>query len=436
MKTLFELLSQEGAEAGGRPGEAPAGFGDPEGEYRAATLGCGVAYRRDRRLLRVCGRAPRRMLNGIVTNALADPPIPVAALRGKGGGDEGEAGASGPWIISREHRERRSGGLARRDEGLVAALPARGATQSEAVQRGCSAARMPWEVCPRAAREEQGAAILEGDASYGTILTRKGRMVTDLVALWLGADEAAGIGLEVAAAASAAVRERLVRYLPPRFARFEDLGDRVALFSVVGRCARDAVAKTCGRVPASGLAVLGGGPLASGAVVARGLEQVPSWNIWVSANSAARWWRRLREEGGGAPVGTEAWRTLRIEAGYPAFGVDMDDTTIPIEAGLGDRAFDHEKGCYTGQEVIVRLRDRGRVNWHLRRLRFGDALPLAGQELFQPGVEKPRGRVTSAARSPQLGEVVGLGYVRREVEPPAELRLGGREGPPVSVEER
>ena len=133
-------------------------------------------------------------------------------------------------------------------------------------------------------------------------------------------------------------------------------------------------------------------------------------------------------------MGTEVWRTLRIEQGYPAFGVDMDDTTIPIEAGLGDRAFDHGKGCYTGQEVIVRLRDRGRVNWHLRRLRFGDALPLTGQELFHPGVEKPRGRVTSAVRSPHLGEVVGLGYVRREVEPPAEL--GSGEGPPVSVEER
>lgn len=364
MKTLFKLLSEEGAEAGGRPGEAPAGFGDPDGEYRAATLGCGVVYRGDRRLLRVYGRAPRRTLNGIVTNALPDPPIPVAAVRGK------------------------------------------------------------------------GAAMLAGDASYGTILTRKGRMVTDLVALWLGADEDAGIGLEVAAAASAAVRERLVRYLPPRFARFEDLGDRVALLSVVGRCAEDAVAKTCGGAPASGLAVLGGGPLAGGAIVARGLEQIPSWNLWVPADSAAKWWRRLRDEGGGAPVGTEVWRTLQIEAGYPAFGVDMDDTTIPVEAGLGDRAFDHGKGCYTGQEVIVRLRDRGRVNWHLRRLRFGDALPLAGQELFQPGVEKPRGRVTSSARSPHLGEVVGLGYVRREVEPPAELRLGNGEGPPVSVEKR
>ncbi|MCY3809143.1 MAG: hypothetical protein OXG58_06950 [Gemmatimonadetes bacterium] len=378
MRTLFELLSQEGAEAGGRSGEAPAGFGDPYGEYRAATLGCGVVCRRDRRLLRVYGRAPRRMLNGIVTNAVPDPPTPVAAGRDMGAGDEGEAEAE----------------------------------------------------------EEQGAAILEGDASYGTILTRKGRMVTDLVALWLGADEDAGIGLEVAAAAGAAVRERLVRYLPPRFARFEDLGDRVALLSVVGNRAQDAVAKTCGRAPASGLAVLCGGPLAGGAVVARGLEQVPSWNLWVPADSAAGWWRRLREEEGGAPVGTEVWRTLQIEAGYPAFGADMDDTTIPIEAGLGDRAFDHGKGCYTGQEVIVRLRDRGRVNWHLRRLRFGEALPLAGQELFQPGVERPRGRVTSSARSPRLDEVVGLGYVRREVEPPAELRLGSGEGPPVSVEER
>ncbi len=106
--------------------------------------------------------------------------IPFGALRSlrlaAGGPSEG---ASSPWIISREHRERRSAPLARRDEGLVAALPAQGATQSgatgvgivnhglhnvnqtlqfeetsEAVQRGCSAARMPWEVCPRAVRCE------------------------------------------------------------------------------------------------------------------------------------------------------------------------------------------------------------------------------------------------------------------------------------------
>ena len=89
--------------------------------------------------------------------------MPGARLEGEG--EDADAGvgctataigASSPWIISREHRERRSAGLARRDEGLVAALPARGATQSVAVQRGCSAARMPGEVCPRAARSAVG----------------------------------------------------------------------------------------------------------------------------------------------------------------------------------------------------------------------------------------------------------------------------------------
>ena len=72
----------------------------------------------------------------------------------------------------------------------------------------------------------------------------------------------------------------------------------------------------------------------------------------------AECWLRL-EQAGAAPVGSGVWETLRIEAGLPAFGADMDGATIPVEAGLADRAIDHDKGCYTGQEVIVRIRDRG-----------------------------------------------------------------------------
>ena len=144
-------------------------------------------------------------------------------------------------------------------------------------------------------------------------------------------------------------------------------------------------------------------------------------------------WDRLQEHGA-VPVGAGAWHTLRVESGYPEFGVDMDDGTIPVEAGLVDVAFDHDKGCYTGQEVIVRIRHRGRVNWHLRALRFGEVAARPGAQLFEAGGTKVRGRVTSVADSPRFGQVIGLGYVRREVEPPAVLRLGSGEGSPVGVE--
>src|SRR5690606_40475889 len=87
-----------------------------------------------------------------------------------------------------------------------------------------------------------------------------------------------------------------------------------------------------------------------------------------------------------------------------------------------------------GQEVIVRILHRGHVNWHLRGLLLGEApAPARGTTLVRAGETKPVARVTSACASPVHGQTIALGYVRREVEPPAELRLGGPDGPPVQV---
>ena len=95
----------------------------------------------------------------------------------------------------------------------------------------------------------------------------------------------------------------------------------------------------------------------------------------------------------------------------------MDDGTLPPEAGITDRAIDHGKGCYTGQEVIVRIRDRGHVNWELRRLDFGaEGAPESGAELTEPGSDKPTARIRTVVPSPQAGGYLALAYVRRGVE--------------------
>lgn len=390
MGDLHELLRERGAVfAGDGDDRTPRHFGDPRGEYRAATEAVGVVHRADRRLLRVHGRAPRQMLHGILTNRIPEPPVVGDGYPLGGDGLAAEGGDAG--------------------YGNGVGVPGDGA-------------------------EAAVAAALEGEAVYGAILTPKGRMVTDLTTLWLGAGEGEGLGLDVATSGHAAVLRHFTRFLPPRFARVEDLGDRTGLLTVLGPRAVEVLADAFGTVPADGYALLGGGLAAGGLLVARGVEQVPSWDIRAPAGAMAELWQRL-ETSGAVPVGWAVWETLRIEAGLPAFGVDMDDTTIPVEAGLLDRAFDHDKGCYTGQEVIVRIRHRGRVNWHLRALRFGDAAPEAGQQLFEAGGTKVRGRVTSVAQSPRFGQAVGLGYVRREVEPPATLRLGSGSGPVVGVEE-
>jgi len=116
---------------------------------------------------------------------------------------------------------------------------------------------------------------------------------------------------------------------------------------------------------------------------------------------------------GGTPVGMQAIETLRIEAGNPWFGEDYDDKVIPHEAGLEHSHISYEKGCYTGQEIVERVRSRGHANRRLACLKFGGAdAPPPGTKLLADG--KEIGNVTSSAFSPLLNRTIGLGYVRRE----------------------
>ena len=109
----------------------------------------------------------------------------------------------------------------------------------------------------------------------------------------------------------------------------------------------------------------------------------------------------------------EALNSVRLELGAPWFGHDYDDKQIPHEAGLEHSHINYEKGCYTGQEIVERVRSRGHVNRRLTELRFFSAeAPAPGTKLLQEGNEI--GSVTSTAFSPRLGQPIGLGYLRRE----------------------
>jgi tRNA-modifying protein YgfZ len=119
---------------------------------------------------------------------------------------------------------------------------------------------------------------------------------------------------------------------------------------------------------------------------------------------------------------------LRIRAGTPRFGREIDDRVLPAEAGLEARAIDFAKGCYPGQEPVARQHYRGRVNRALRVLRIsGGEPPEYDAELTYEG--RVVGRVTSAARDGD--EVVALGYVRLDVPKDAVLRLGDRSARPL-----
>ncbi|HWV58638.1 MAG TPA: glycine cleavage T C-terminal barrel domain-containing protein, partial [Longimicrobiales bacterium] len=273
----------------------------------------------------------------------------------------------------------------------------------------------------------------EGQGVYAAMLTPKGKMVADLRIFRLP-DR---VLLEMAASAEAAVREHLKKFVPPLFARVETTPEALRVVGVYGPRARELLGAALGSPPEAGapeeafttISTAHGEAL----VIRTAYAGDGGYDVVVPAADADTIWRTLHAAGA-VPAGHAALEALRIEAGRPRWGADLDDTVIPIEAGLRERAISETKGCYTGQEVIIRILHRGHVNRHLRGLLLGDApLPAPGTPLTRAADARPVGQVTSACASPGLGQTIALGYVRREIEPPAELRLGSPEGAVVRV---
>ena len=116
-------------------------------------------------------------------------------------------------------------------------------------------------------------------------------------------------------------------------------------------------------------------------------------------------------------IAFDTFEVIRIERGVPRFLADMDEDTIPLEAGIEDRAISFTKGCYVGQEVIVRVTHRGGGRVAKKLVRWiadadAEVVPLRDARIFS--FDKDIGRVTSAAFSPSIDRVVGLGYVHRD----------------------
>ena len=114
---------------------------------------------------------------------------------------------------------------------------------------------------------------------------------------------------------------------------------------------------------------------------------------------------------GAQPVSPATFETLRIEAGIPRHGQDMDETNVVLEANLDD-AISYTKGCYLGQEIIIRIKHRGHVAKKLTGLTFEKSVEAGTAITSDDG--KEIGRVTSATYSPKLESPIALGYVRHE----------------------
>jgi aminomethyltransferase len=263
-------------------------------------------------------------------------------------------------------------------------------------------------------------ALAPGGGAPALLLTRQGRIVADLHVL---AREGA-LWLELEASALAGVRERLLGYVIADDVGLEDVSPAWARLAVEGPRAAEILAAAGadpGGVAAHGWreAQLGG----AGVVLAAwALAGGPGFQLFVPREAAAAAADALLAAGASA-ASDEAFECLRIAAGVPRLGHELDESVLPAEARL-EAAVSITKGCYTGQEVVTRMRSRGRVGHLLMGLRFEtEALPAPGAEIAA-GSERI-GQLTSRVLSPADG-AIGLGFVRAEdAQPGAEVVVGG-----------
>jgi len=143
----------------------------------------------------------------------------------------------------------------------------------------------------------------------------------------------------------------------------------------------------------------------------------PLWNFLAEKTRTAS----------GGPVGYTALNALRLEQAIPWFAYDFGDKQIPHEAGLQESHISYVKGCYTGQEIVERVRSRGQVNRRRISLRFStEQPPPAGTALTADGKEV--GTITSSSPLPSSQPSIGMGYVRKEsAAPGAELTFTASE---------
>ena len=278
------------------------------------------------------------------------------------------------------------------------------------------------------------AALHPGSGQYAVALTAKGKIIAD-VRIFLRGDD---LLLDTPAAAAAGFSAMIRKYVNPRLARYADVSAILRTVGVFGPRAHAVVGAVLGTEGATEPSVAALRGLAdyhhlsfnfAGANVL--VARVPDlggegFDLFVPVEIAGLLWARL-VKAGATQVGRDATEIARVEAGRPAWGTDMDETTLAQEANFDTLdGISYTKGCYTGQETVARVHFRGHVNRHLRAVLGTVAIPT-GAELFDG--EKSVGEMKSSVTSPRLGPI-GLAMLRREVATGTDLnaRWDGGEG--------
>lgn len=271
-------------------------------------------------------------------------------------------------------------------------------------------------------------ALAPGPARSGclaALLTPQGRIVAELRVL-LRDD---GFWLELARELVAPVVERLERYVIADDVALRDAtGDRARL-GLEGAGARACLARACrGALPALAADCIADVELAGVRVevAAFGWSGEDAFQLFVPPRASDDVAAALAAAGAERAARAEL-EVLRVEAGVPATGSELSEDTLPDEANLG-RAISTSKGCYTGQEVIARLRSRGGVKYRLVGIRPaapGGALPGAGAAIERADGRRS-GELSSRVESAAAGGAIGLGFVHRDdAEPGTELVCDG-----------
>jgi folate-binding protein YgfZ len=263
-----------------------------------------------------------------------------------------------------------------------------------------------------------------GAGCHALLLTREGRIVADFHVLVRGD----AVWLETDAAAVAGSIARLEKYVIADDVKLADRSDAFARFAVEGPGAERVLAEIAREGPPApdgcvDLAIAGAPVVAASFSLTGG----PGFQLFVARGREDAVRAELLGLGaahGLVPAGEAVLECLRVEAGVPRLGRELDESVLPDEARL-ERAVSTTKGCYTGQEVVARMRSRGRVSHLLVGLRCAGEAPPEPRASVEDGDGRRVGEVTSSVLSPRFG-AIALAYVKRPASAPGtRLRVAG-----------
>jgi len=262
--------------------------------------------------------------------------------------------------------------------------------------------------------------LAPGEGCYAAFLTHKGKMLGDLRILTVGEqgeEQPRELLLDTERSSLQALFDMIRRFKVGYEVELHKRTLECGLLSLIGsEAAAVALGEDAGKLGSEEHAHE---EIEIGSIRARAVRTDLGIDLLCATADTEELSTALRSRGA-VDVGEEAAECLRIERGRPRYGVDLNDSVIPQEAGLNERAVSFTKGCYVGQETVARLFYKGKPNRHLRGLRLS--------ERVEPGTEiklgeRSVGHIGSSVLSPSLGPIA-LALVRREAEPGSVLSVG------------